>query len=230
MKSFLWSVVIVGSAVLAAPVAARGEDSSSSGIGSPPPRKPVKGAPTSNLRPGRPTPKIAEVAASDANDIVQIIDESLSRVILRPDQSAALQEIGNDVDAKVGAVDQARGDALVVLSDQVEAGKVDPAALRAETQAIVDAAAAASPELRSGFEKIHDVLDSDQRREFVSGFRAAMNKRASLVDPKTQIEQWSERLKLTGEQKQTLGAILGGTPCPTTSSARAQIGPRGLSR
>jgi Spy/CpxP family protein refolding chaperone len=147
-------------------------------------------------------------AVSEANDIVQLFDEALSNMALRPEQSDMLQKVGAEVDAKVGAVDQAKRDFMVALSKEIETGSVDSSTLHASLEEVVDAAAAASPILRAGFEKLHDTLDPEQRKQFVAGLRDALKKRAGMLDPKAQLDEWSKTLNLTDEQKQKIGAIM----------------------
>jgi hypothetical protein len=98
---------------------------------------------------------------------------------------------------------------MLALAAQIDAGKVSSDALTQEVQKVVDAAAAASVELRSDLKKLHDVLDPIQRQQFVSGFRAALEKRAALVDASAQVDEWARVLRLTGEQKQKALAVVG---------------------
>lgn len=224
MSTLLWSLVITGSAAFATlpPTTARGDASSSSDPSGPAPSWPNLSGP--KLRPGTPTPKVIQAATSDANDIVQLVDESLSGITLRDDQSTALQKLGNEIDAKVGTVDQARRDGVLILARQIQAGTIDRAAVRPDTQEILRAAAAASVDLRGGFEKMHDILDADQRKLFVSRFREAVDERASMIDAKTQIEEWSNALELSDQQKEKLGAIFADDTVPNdVERARADL-------
>jgi hypothetical protein len=176
-----------------------------------------------HLRPPAPLPHVkspapttpkpvhtTETASSDADGIVQLVDETLSSVALRPDQAAALPALGADADAKVGAVDRARDDFMLALADEIDAGnRVTSETLAPEIQKVSDAAAAASVALRSDLKKLHDLLDPEQRLEFVAGFREALHERASLVEPTSQSEEWSKALSLTDDQKQKVLAIVG---------------------
>jgi hypothetical protein len=149
-----------------------------------------------------------ETATSDADGIVQLVDEALSGIALSPEQVAALTPLGADVDAKVGAVDKAKNDFVLALANEIDAGKVSADTLTPELQKVLDAAAAASADLRAGLKKVHDTLGTEQRRKFVAGFREALQKRASLVDLKSQVDDWSKALSLTEEQKEKVEAIV----------------------
>jgi Spy/CpxP family protein refolding chaperone len=195
--------VVVGPLAIAAiPLISAGADTTVQP--SPPPIWPPsdEGPPKQQLAPA---PK--EAAASDANDIVQLVDEALSKIALRDDQAEALQKNAADVDAKVGAVDEARIAVLVAMAKQVEAGRINADAVRAEVNKVIEAANPASVSVRKGLEKVHDVLSAEQRKLFVSGFRAALEARASMLDSKAQIQEWSKKLSLTDEQKQKIQAI-----------------------
>ena len=196
MRAFLRSLIIIGSvAVVAVPLASARADT-----------QPTTPQPAPAPAP---VPQANQSPASDADGIVQLMDEAMSGITLRADQKDVLQKLGADVDAKVAAVDQARRDLLQTLSNQIEAGKVDADALHNDKEKVVDAAVAASPALRGAFEKLHDTLDPDQRKQFVAAFRDALQKRASMVDPQAQVDEWSKILNLTGDQKTKISAILG---------------------
>jgi Spy/CpxP family protein refolding chaperone len=140
---------------------------------------------------------------------VELVEEALQGIDLRPDQSDALKKLGDEVNTKVDSVEEARRGFLLALADQIESGKVDATALHPQIEKVVDAAKAASPDLRSAFEKLHDVLDPQQRRQFVDNFRASMKKHAADIDPKAQMERWAKTLDLTDDQKEKIGGIVG---------------------
>jgi Spy/CpxP family protein refolding chaperone len=156
----------------------------------------------------QPTAPAQDKGKSEANGIVQIIDEAMSAVTLRPDQSAALGKLGSEEDSKVAAVDQAKRDFLLTLADEIAANQVDATAMEPKTKAFVDADVAASPEVRAGLEKLHDSLDPQQRKQFVSGLRDALKRRATLLDPKSSLDKWSKTLNLTDDQKSKIQAIM----------------------
>jgi Spy/CpxP family protein refolding chaperone len=211
MRTLVPSLLVLGSVALStAPQAvARADDPSSDPapqLVRPPARLPRVKSPN----PSTPRPTTAkETATSDADDIVQIVDEALSNIALSSEQTAALTALGAAVDAKVGAVDRARDVFVLALADQIDEGKVRADMLTPEIQKVIDAGAEASAELRHGLKKLHDTLSPEQRLQFVAGFREALDKRASLVDPKSQIEAWSKALDLTDAQKQKVEAVVG---------------------
>lgn len=160
--------------------------------------------------------------ASEAKGIVQMVDEALQGIELRHDQSDTIQKLGADVDAKVGTVDAAKRDLLVSIADEVEAGKVDPSTLKQKEHRFADAAADASPVVRSALEKLHDTLDPAQRKQFVSNFRDAMKKNGGMMSRKATLDELSSTLNLTDDQKQKVSDILG-QDSTAADVARARI-------
>jgi Spy/CpxP family protein refolding chaperone len=145
---------------------------------------------------------------SEAGEIVQLVEEALSTIDLRADQSDALQKIGDEVDLKVAAIDDAKRDFLGALATQVAAGSIDESALDSQMKKVEDAAAAAEPVLRRSLEKIHDVLDPAQRKEFVAGFKDAVKKRDEASGAKARIDELEKTLGLTTDQKSKITSIL----------------------
>jgi Spy/CpxP family protein refolding chaperone len=170
------------------------------------------------------TPAQEKKATSESGDFVEMVEEALAGVNLRQDQTDTLQKLGADVDAKVGAADQAKRDYLSALADEIEAGKVDAGSLKSKTDAVADAASAASPDVRGALEKIHDTLDPEQRKAFVKGFHDALQKHAGRFDKKMMVDRWAKALNLTDEQKQKIGDIIGGdTVADDVARARIEL-------
>jgi Spy/CpxP family protein refolding chaperone len=192
MRTGLRSLIVVGSVAFAAAPLATARADSPPGYAAAP----------------RPSPHATRAAASDRGGIVQLVDEALSGITLRPEQTDALEKLGAEDDAKVGAVDKARREYVLALADQIETGKVDESALKDQKKKVEEAAEAASPFLRASFQKMHEILDAGQRKEFVMHFRDALKKRAVSLDPDKQADKWAKTLSLTDDQKAKVRAIL----------------------
>jgi Spy/CpxP family protein refolding chaperone len=160
--------------------------------------------------------------SSEADDIVQVVGGALSGIDLRPDQTDALQKVGADLDAKVGAVGEAKRTLLSGIATQIGSGKVDADALHTQVEAVVAAAQAASPAVRSSLEKVHDILDPSQRLQFVDGFRGVMRQLATDADPKARLDEWAKTLSLTDDQKSKLGATAQDAAADVEARARVE--------
>jgi Spy/CpxP family protein refolding chaperone len=108
----------------------------------------------------------------------------------------------------VSDVDKAKRDLLADLAKGIESGRIDESMLKPDEEKVEKAADAASPDVRSSFQKMHDLLDADQRKQFVSNFREALQKRESKLDPNAQVGEWAKTLSLTDDQKQKIAGIL----------------------
>jgi Spy/CpxP family protein refolding chaperone len=217
MRTFVRTLIVIGSAAIAAPLGtARAQDPGTQTDQSDPA---APQPPSSRATPKAPA-QTQGTGQSESGDFAQVIDQALSGIDLRSDQKDTLQKVGADVDMKVSSVDMARRDLLRALADEVEAGKVDPSSLKDKEQKVVDAATAASPTVRSALEKVHDTLDSAQRKQFVSAIRDSMKKRHT--DAKSRVEGWAKKLNLTDDQKTKIGAIFSGDSV-AIDVARARI-------
>jgi hypothetical protein len=202
MRTLPRSVVLIGSLVVAAaPLWSARAD-----IAAPPsPGSSQFPAPPERQKPMAPA---QEQSKSEAGGIVQLVDRALQGIELRPEQTEALQKLGAKVDEKMGPVSEARKNLALALADEIEAGKVDKDTLKPEIEDLVKAAESASPLLRKAFDKLHDILDSQQRQEFIEHFRDELKQARAKMDPKAQVERWSQVLKLTDEEKEKVGDVL----------------------
>jgi hypothetical protein len=149
-----------------------------------------------------------QAPTSETNGIVQMFDEALQGVSLRQDQQEKLKELGANVDAKVGAVDQAKRKLLGAIGKEVGEGRVDADSLKPEVQAFVDASAQAAPVLRDAVQKMHDILDHGQRTQFADNLKKAMKGREGKLAPGAQLEEWNKKLNFTEDQKKKISDIL----------------------
>jgi Spy/CpxP family protein refolding chaperone len=150
----------------------------------------------------------AQGQETDQGGIVELVEEALSGIDLSPQQKDELQKLGADVHEHVGDVDKAKRDLLLDLAKGIESGQIDESTLKPDEDKVDRAAEAASPDLRGAFQKLHDVLDADQRKQFVSGFRDAIGKREPKLDTKAQVDELAKNLSLTDDQKEKISGIL----------------------
>jgi hypothetical protein len=201
MRTLPRSVVLIGSvAVAAAPLWSARAD-----IVAPPSPETQFSAPAAPPSPPAPLQKQAK---SEAGGIVQLVDGALQGIDLRPEQTEALEKLGAEVEEKMGPVTKARKNLALALADEVEAGKVDKETLKPEVEDLVKAAETASPFLRAAFQKLHDILDSKQREEFVDHFRAEVKEARERHDLKDDLDKMAHNLKLTDDEKSKIGEIL----------------------
>jgi Spy/CpxP family protein refolding chaperone len=225
MRTFVRALVVIGSVAAGAVTqgAARA-DSPTPATASPwgPSASPASPSPASPGATQPPAAAPATKAASEKNGIVQIVDEAMAGVHLRPEQTSAIQKMGGEADQKVAAVDQAKREFLLGLATQIEEDKVDANNLKPQISKFFEAADATSPVLRGDLEKIHGILDAEQRKEFSKGLRDALKKREGMAEPKKHLEEWAKTLKLSDDQKKQIGEILS-EEAPMNKTARDRI-------
>jgi hypothetical protein len=191
MRKLVRIAIVIGSVAAAAPLG--------TALAQTAPAPPQTGTKAPAAQPG---------AKSETDDIAQIVEEALSGIDLRSDQKDALQKLGATVDEKIATVDKAKRALLDALADEIAQGKVDTGSLHPQVQDVVDAASAASPDLRTALEKVHDTLDAKQRKQFVDSFRSAMQKRAPMFEARARVDELAKTLSLTDDQKTRIEAIL----------------------
>ena len=151
-----------------------------------------------------PTEEQAPTPARTPHGFVQIIGESLSEVTLRPDQEAAVEELSKQVEPLEIKVDDAENALLLALADQVAAGKISRDALESEIAAYATARQEVSGELRSAFERLHDLFDAQQREDFADALESRVHDvRLAILDGE-RLDDLSQQLELTEAQKQKI--------------------------
>jgi Spy/CpxP family protein refolding chaperone len=133
-----------------------------------------------------------------------LVEEALTKIQLREDQTNKLQQLGKEVHEHQAAVKDARNAFLHALGKGLAAGKIEPGALDHEIDNLADAIADAAPEMRIALEKLHDTLDAQQRTEFVNAFDEALRHRLR-ADRGT---KWEDELGLSADQKARIKEIL----------------------
>jgi Spy/CpxP family protein refolding chaperone len=153
---------------------------------------------------------------------IKMFSDALGAVPLRADQRTEIEKLAADAEARHQTVAAARKDLTEALAAQVQAGAIDRAALQPK----IDASAAAWKSVedadRIALERLHAILDSSQRAQFVAALKARgaeAHGEHKLGDHKPGehtgkhtwtrfghdgMKQWAADLKLTDAQKDQL--------------------------
>lgn len=105
------------------------------------------------------------------------VADAFAEVALRPEQRASIeQELGQAEDrhAKLGPLGK---DVVLLLADQIEKGVIDEAALQPKVDAAVAAFKPMQGEDRKAIQRVHDLLDADQRSALVDALDAKHRER-----------------------------------------------------
>ncbi|HEY4014698.1 MAG TPA: hypothetical protein VGM06_15250 [Polyangiaceae bacterium] len=156
--------------------------------------------------------------AQSAQGPAKLIGDALGDVPLTAPQRAELEQLAADFEARHAAARAAGKDMMLALAGQVEAGTLDRATLKAKVDAVTAALVAAQPADRAGFQKLHDILQPDQRVAFVDAFEARAKARfagGAEAGPEGKggpgrgmMAKWAADLALTDAQKHEIKAGL----------------------
>jgi Spy/CpxP family protein refolding chaperone len=139
---------------------------------------------------------------------VTFIREALSKVSLRPDQRTIVDQLGREAEARHEPIRAARAALQAALADQVAAGKIDRAALKPQIDALTQAIEQSRAVDRVAIGRLHDILDKDQRNQFVDAvedqFKNRMHGRPGMHHAK----QWAADLNLSDQQRDQIRASL----------------------
>ena len=103
---------------------------------------------------------------------LQFIRNALSKVTLRADQQPVVNALTQEAEARHANVNQARLAFRGALADQVQAGRIDRAALKPSTDALLSAIDQTRSLDRAALVRLHDTLDKNQRNQFVDALEA----------------------------------------------------------
>jgi Spy/CpxP family protein refolding chaperone len=143
----------------------------------------------------------APVAPSTSSDI-KVFTEALGDVPLTGSQRGEIDHLAADADGRHASIAAARKALELALADQVDAGHVDRAALEPKIDAIVAAVQATQAPDRAAFERLHAILDPDQRVAFVNALEAHMHDRmGEMRHGGGRMREWADALKLTDDQR-----------------------------
>src|SRR5262249_55610613 len=122
-------------------------------------------------------------------------------VPLRPDQRKEIEGLATAFEQRHAAGLAARKDFADVLAASIERGSIDRTAITPKIQAIGDAMAQAQPADRAAIERLHAILDHDQRVELVDAAKAQFHDRKQDHFGRHHMEEWARDLKLTSDQR-----------------------------
>lgn len=146
---------------------------------------------------GTTTAPIAAVVHGPAKRIA----EALGQVPLRADQRSAVEQMAKDYETRMAPMMKARADLANAIADQVQAGTIDRAALQPKIDALTTAHKTVEPQNRATFEKLHDLLTSEQRAAFVTAMQSHPNHEHARDGRRGRMQKWATEIGLTPDQQ-----------------------------
>ncbi len=149
--------------------------------------------------------------AQNTHGHVKMMGEALSQVALTPDQRSEIEKLAADADARHQAGAEAHKALALAVADQIEKGAIDRAALQPKVDAAALAFEQARPLDRAALERLHALLDTNQRALFVDTLEMNMHGMHGKKDGHAghaRMEEWAAELKLTDAQQQQIARIV----------------------
>jgi Spy/CpxP family protein refolding chaperone len=132
---------------------------------------------------------------------MSFVREALAKVSLRPEQQPIIDQLGKEADARHASIKNARVALRNAIADQVQAGKIDRAALKPQMDALLAAIEQSRPADRAAMVKLHDTLDKNQRNQFVDAIESQFHDHAGGRVGFGHARQWASDLNLTDQQR-----------------------------
>ena len=146
--------------------------------------------------------------AQPSHGPVKMILLALGDVPLRADQRATIDQMAKDAEARHEGVRAAQEALTLAVADQIQAGAIDHAALQPKVDALTAAMDKARPADRAALEKLHALLDADQRVAFVDAMKAHGPGHPGGGEGMERLKQLGDELKLTDEQRGKIRELL----------------------
>ena len=141
---------------------------------------------------------------------MKMFKRALEAADLRPEQQAEVDKMISAAKERHAPVKKARADFMVALADQIESGKIDTCKIAPQTKALAEAKAKTRPGDRADFEKLHALLDPEQRTHFVDSLRSQGEAAKRAHNTQAIVDKMSRELKLTDDQKEKVSEIISG--------------------
>jgi len=144
----------------------------------------------------------------NANADIKVFADALGDVPLTPAQRSEVDKLASEADGRHTEITAARKALELAIADQVDGGRIDLTALAPKIDALVAAVERTQAPDRAAFERLHAILDPDQRVAFANAVEAHARERMEGVRPGGRMSEWADALKLTDDQRGRISALL----------------------
>jgi hypothetical protein len=151
-----------------------------------------------------------ESSAGGMHGAGRLIERALEELQLRPDQKEAIDAMKAQAAERHAPVKAARRALATAIADQLEKGDLDRCALAQKVDALASAAGQAHPGDRADFERLHSILDSQQRKAFVDALKRQWESMEKMHEPSALADKIAKKLSLSPEQRTRLEKVLTG--------------------
>lgn len=143
-------------------------------------------------------------------ETTRIWDQAFAEAQLRPEQRPEVDKLRSEYKARHEPVRAAKRELMSAVAAQIETGKIDRCALASPIKEVASAMAQARPADRAALERLHEIMDPDQRAKFVDALRRGWEARERARAPRAMAEKVEKELNLTPDQGEKLERIFTG--------------------
>lgn len=135
---------------------------------------------------------------------LRMVGDAFTDVPLEPAQRRALTTMMDETSARHAAIGRAMHDAAELLAGQIEAGKIDRTAMRPRIDAITDAMARTQRPDREAIERVHAMLDIEQRQYLADAVEERVETASDVERLRDKWWLWKRELALTEAQQEAI--------------------------
>ncbi len=138
----------------------------------------------------------------------RVFEQAIADVQLRPEQQDEVDQLKAEAEKRHAPVKAAKSELMTALADQVERGDVDICAMEPQVEKVAQAKAKAAPEDRKAFEKLHQIMEPEQRTKFVDALKKRYQEYRRSKEPTALADKMARELQLNDDQKSRVTRIL----------------------
>jgi Spy/CpxP family protein refolding chaperone len=146
--------------------------------------------------------------AQTAHGAVKLFGDALGDVPMTASQRTQIEQLATEAEARHVGARAAHKDLALAVAAQVQAGSIDRQVLGPKIQAVAAAVSASQPADRAALERLHAILEPDQRTAFVDALEARMHDHADRAGGRGGMRDWAKALKLSDDQRGQIKAAL----------------------
>jgi Spy/CpxP family protein refolding chaperone len=138
----------------------------------------------------------------------RFVRQALAHVSLRADQKAEIDRLANEAETRHAGIERARQLLNVAIAEQVQAGKIDRAALQPPIGALLASIEQTRPADRAAIVRLHDILDKQQRSQLADAMQASFREHKGRHPGMHEMRGIAKDLGLTEQQEQQIRAAI----------------------
>ncbi len=146
--------------------------------------------------------------APGARGMLRVLADALGEISLSPQQRAEIQTLFAQAQARQMPVRMAKRQLMSSLADQIEEGQIDREALEPALARIAAAKEKAEPQDRAAFERLHGILEPDQRDQLADALEQRLEAHVQEHKSNAWVDKAAEKLGLDEQQKQQMRAAV----------------------